>query len=116
MRIRITSIEGLQDVMLIRCRPCWITSGAFLELEMAGTTGKKALLPGYKATLCDPQSKKRYEEKLVLLGGKDPYEIPAEAWKDDVVLWPPTTYIHVNVSSFFSESLHWPGFAELREP
>ena len=48
--------------------------------------------------------KERYEEKLSLLGGKDPYEIPAEAWKDDVELWPSTTYIHVGLYLLFSPS------------
>ena len=74
---------------------------------MAATACKRlkgALLPGYKATLRDPQSRKRYEEKLSLLGGKDPYEIPAEAWKDDVELWPSTTYIHMGMYLVFSSS------------
>ena len=70
--------------MLIRRRPCWITTSSHCCIEMAATTSKKALLPGYKATLYDPRSRKRYEEKLLLLGGKDPYEFPAEARMDDV--------------------------------
>ena len=103
--------------MLIRRRSRWITTGSHCCIEMAATTSKKALLPGYKATLCDPRSRKRYEEKLSLLGGKDPYEFPAEAWIDDVELWPSTMYIHVGMYLvFFSESLHWPGLAKLQEP
>ena len=77
---------------------------ACFEMAAATISRKGALLPGYKDTLCDPQSRKRYEDKLALLGGKDPYEIPSEAWKDDVELWPSTTYIHVGMYLVFSPS------------
>jgi hypothetical protein len=73
-------------------------------LNVAATTSKKALLPGYKATLYNPQSRKSYEEKLSLLGRKDPYETPTEAWKDDVELWASITYIHVGMYLVFSPS------------
>ena len=49
---------------------------------------KGVILPGYKDTLTDLRSKERYQEKLKLLNGIDPYELPREAWKDDVDIWP----------------------------
>ena len=64
------------------------------------------LLPGYKDTLTDSCSKERYQEKLKLLNGRDPYELPREAWKDDVDLWPCTTYIHVGMYLVFSPSAY----------
>ena len=56
------------------------------EVAAATITRMGALLLGYKATLFDPQSRKRYKEKLALFGGKDQYEIPPEEWKDDMVI------------------------------
>ena len=48
--------------------------------------------------------RQRYEEKLGLIGGRDPYEFPKANWKDDVDLWPSTTYIHVGMYLVFSPS------------
>ena len=59
-------------------------------MAAAKISRKGALLPIYRGILFDPQSKKRYEDKLALLGGKDPYDISPEAgkdMKDDVGLW-----------------------------
>ena len=47
-------------------------------------------------------SKDRYQEKLKLLNGRDPYKLPREAWKDNVDLWLCTTYIHVGMYFVFS--------------
>ena len=45
-----------------------------------------------------PESKKkRYSEKLKVIDGMDPYEIPRESWIDDVDLWPAITQIHVGL-------------------
>ena len=64
-----------------------------------------ALLPGYKETIVDLPSKQRYEDKIKFIGGQDPYEMPKEAWVDDVdKLWPSTTYIHVGMYLAFSPS------------
>lgn len=65
---------------------------------------KGAILPGYKDSISDPSAKQRYEEKLKLISGRDPYEIPREAWKDAVDLWPSSTYIHVGMYLVFSPS------------
>ena len=63
-----------------------------------------ALQPGYKESIQDARSRQRYEEKLGLIGGRDPYEFPKANWKDDVDLWPSTTYIHVGMYLVFSPS------------
>ncbi len=55
---------------------------------------KGSLSPGYKDSSDDVQSRERYEQKLRLISGRDPYEIPRQAWKDDVDLWPGITYIN----------------------
>ena len=75
---------------------------------MATPLSKDMLLPGYKDMLTDSRSKERYQEKLKLLNGRDPYELPREAWKDDVDLWPCTTYIHVGMYLVFSPSAYTP--------
>ena len=64
------------------------------------------LFPGYKATLADIPSKQRYEEKLQMIGGQDPYEMPKEALMDDIDKWPSTTYIHVGMYLPFSPRPH----------
>ena len=69
-------------------------------MSMRRMASKKALLPAYKATLLDELSRKRYEEKLLLLGEVDPLEM----WKNDVDLWPSTTSIHVGIYLVFSPS------------
>ena len=76
---------------------------AHVRVRMAS---KGVILPGYKDTLTDSHSKERYQEKLKLLNGRDPYELPREAWKDDVDLWPCTTYIHVGMYLVFSPSAY----------
>ena len=65
---------------------------------------KGPLCPGYRESLVVTQSRERYSEKLELINGKDPYEIPREAWKDDVDLWPGVTYINVGMYLVFSPS------------
>ena len=45
-----------------------------------------AILQGYKESLVDSRSRDRYAEKLELINGKDLYELPKQAWKDDVDL------------------------------
>ena len=63
-----------------------------------------SLLPGYSRTISDAQLQRRYSKKLKLIGGKDPYEIPIQDWKDDIDLWPSTTCIHVGMYLVFSPS------------
>ena len=60
-------------------------------------SGKSALFPGYRAIIADIPSKQRYEEKLQMIGGQDPYEMPKETWVDDIDKWPSTTCIHVGM-------------------
>ena len=67
---------------------------------------KGAILQGYKESLVDSRSRERYEEKLELINGKDPCELPKQAWKDDVDLWPCITYINVGMYLVFSLSAY----------
>ena len=75
-------------------------------IAMATATGSKgARLPRYVELLVDLPSKERYWEKLKFIGGKDPYEIPKETWKDNVDLWPSVTYINMGMYLVFSPNL-----------
>ena len=65
---------------------------------------ESALFPWYKTTIEDLPSKQRYEEKLQMIGGQDPYEMPKEAWVNDIDKWPSTTYIYVGMYLAFSPS------------
>ena len=74
---------------------------------MAGSSAPKApkqLLPGYKDSLTDESSKQRYLKKLSLINDQDPYETVKEDWKDDVDLWPSTSYVNVGMYLLFSPS------------
>ena len=84
-----------------RARRC--AHSVYVRVRMAS---KGMLLPGYKDTLTDSRSKERYQEKLKLINGRYPYELPRETWKDDVDLWPCTTYIHVGMYLVFSPSAY----------
>jgi len=63
---------------------------------MAEST-RKLLLGGYYSALKDIDGRKRYQDKLSLLGGLDPYETTRTEWQDDVDLWPNTTHMHVGM-------------------
>ena len=70
-----------------------MTSSATSSSRQLMASNAKKLLPGYKDTLADPNSKHRYQEKLKLINDIDPYETLREDWTDDVDLWPCTSYI-----------------------
>ena len=55
------------------------------------------MLPGYFLSLQDKDGRKRYMEKLMAIGGVDPYEIPKNEWQDDIDLWPGITYINLGM-------------------
>ena len=74
--------------------------------DNTGMVSKGAILQGYKESLVDSRSRERYEEKLELINGKDPCELPKQAWKDDVDLWPCITYINVGMYLVFSPSMY----------
>ena len=66
-----------------------------LRRHVGGLNAPVGLIPRYASTvLSDEDSKKRYKNKLQLINGLDPYEIPKREWKDDVELWPAITHIH----------------------
>ncbi len=62
------------------------------------------LLPDYRDTLTDHNSRQRYQEKLKLINDIVPYETLREDWTDDVDLWPCTSYINVGMYLLFSPS------------
>ena len=65
---------------------------------------EQALLPGYLASVSDKVSKERYLEKIKMLNGLDPYELPRREWYDDVDKWPETSLVDVTVYLLFSSS------------
>lgn len=57
-----------------------------------------AMLRGYSGEI---KGKEGYREKLQLIDGQDPYEFPKSEWKDDVDLWPETTYVDAGMYLLF---------------
>ena len=65
----------------------------------------------------DPQEKARYEGKLMLLGGEDPYEMTASMLSEDVKLLPKITYPDfVNYLVFSPSPYTSDDFEELQRP
>lgn len=58
---------------------------------------KRLLLGGYFSSMQDQAAKKRYLDKLLLIGGLDPYETERNEWEDDVDLWPSITYVNLGM-------------------
>ena len=52
----------------------------------------------------DKQEQIRYEGKLKIIGGDDPYEMPASTWSDDVKMLPKVTYPDIVNYLVFSPS------------
>lgn len=65
---------------------------------------QRGLIRAYCTTIADADSKKRYEDKLELVNGIDPYEIPRSEWQDNVDLWPAITHVHVCMYLILSPS------------
>ena len=59
------------------------------------SASKKQFLPGYFSSLEIAESRKRYEDKISIIGGMDPYETYKNEWEDDIDLWPCVTSVHV---------------------
>ena len=59
----------------------------------------------------------RDDENLELINGKDPYETPRKAWKDDMDIWPGMTYVRPRgyVLGVPAKPLQWGGSNELQE-
>ena len=59
-------------------------------------TGKadEGFISGYWSTIADKESKRRYADKLRLVNGSDPYEVPKKDWNDIIDMWPGITYVH----------------------
>ena len=58
---------------------------------------KRLLLGGYLSSMKDQEAKKRYLDKLHIIGGLDPYETERKEWKDNVDLWPSTTHVNLGM-------------------
>ena len=71
---------------------------------MSERVKKRLLLGGYFEFLKDAEGKKRYLEKLEILGGFDPYDTGKSEWQDDVDLWPSITHIHLGMYLLYSAS------------
>ena len=61
------------------------------------STKKKLLLGGYFSAMKDEVAKKRYLDKLQVVGGLDPYETGKNECEDDVDLWPSITYVNLGM-------------------
>ena len=59
------------------------------------STKKACFLPEYLNSLESTESKKRYREKLSIIGCLDPYETVKSQWCDDIDLWPGITCVHI---------------------
>ena len=57
----------------------------------------KRFLPGYMTLIQDQDAKKRYSDKLGIIGGLDTYETVRSEWQDDVDLWPAVTSVHIGM-------------------
>ena len=54
-----------------------------------------SLKVGYGDSMVDTDSKKRFMEKLKLINGQDPYELPKHTRQNDISLWHSITYVNV---------------------
>ena len=70
------------------------------------TTKKTSLLPGYSSSIIDINGKKRYNSKIDVICGIDPYEIPENEWQDNIDLWPAVTHIHVGMYLLLTPSVY----------
>ena len=88
-----------------------------MSLVMAKSLVKlKELAVKYQDGL-DPQEKARYEGKLKLLGGEDPYEMTTSMLSEDVKLLPKITYPDIVNYLVFSPSPYTSDdFEELQRP
>ena len=74
--------------------PCWCTK-THTELHGYSMAENGGLKAGYGDSIVDRDSKNRYIEKLKVINGQDPYELPKHTWQDDISLWPSITYVNV---------------------
>ena len=73
----------------MRLASCLISLVTVAIRHVGGPTGLTALAMQrgiIPATIADVDSKKRYADKLELVNGIDPYEIPRSEWQENVVL------------------------------
>ena len=48
----------------------------------------EGFISGYWSTIADKEAKQRYADKLRLVNGSDPYEVPKKDWNDIIDMWP----------------------------
>ena len=69
-----------------------------------GSKKRRLVLGGYFASMQNEDAKKRYLEKLNVIGGLDPYETEKKEWKDDVDFWPSITHINLAIYQLVTPS------------
>ena len=62
---------------------------------MASSKATEGFNSGYSSSITDKESKQRYTDKLKIINGRDPCELPKNEWEDNIEMWPAITYVHV---------------------
>ena len=62
---------------------------------MASSKTQEGFNSGYSSSIVDKESKQRYADKLKIINGSDPCELPKKEWEDNIEMWPAITYVHV---------------------
>ena len=68
--------------------------------------GKEGLLLGYASTIVESECKQRYADKLMLISGHDPYEIPKKEWQDNIDMASINVRPYLHVFDSLSKSLY----------
>ena len=69
-------------------------SAMLVYMRISMSNRNRPFLPGYLSSLENSDAKKRYSDKLAIIG-LDPYETARNEWLDDVDMWPSVTCIHI---------------------
>ena len=51
---------------------------------MASSKAKEGFNSGYSNSIADKESKQRYTDKLKIISGIDPCELPKNEWEDNI--------------------------------
>ena len=66
-----------------------------VDVGMAVRKAQEGFNSEYSSSIVDKESKKRYTDKLKIINGSDPCELPKKEWEDNIEMWPAITYVHV---------------------
>jgi hypothetical protein len=70
----------------------------FFSLELLALTSGKTMAAKHLESVPEA-SKKRYSDKILNIGGLDPYEIPSQSWSDNKDLLPEVN--HARIVQYF---------------